>query len=143
MNSATPPVRKALILAPGEGRLYSMGRMRAIFVADTAETDSRYSVSEWWLDPNTKGPGSHSHPEDHVFYVLEGTVSIAIDGEWSPAVRGSYALIPGGTPHYFENHGSVRCGFISLNVPGGFELKLPGIVEWFAANPLGDAASPA
>ena len=139
MNSATPPVRKALILAPGQGRLYSMGRMRAIFVADTAETDSRYSVSEWWLEPNTKGPGSHSHPEDHVFYVLEGTVSIAIDGEWSRAVRGSYALIPGGTPHYFENHGSVRCGFISLNVPGGFELKLPGIVEWFAANPLGDA----
>jgi quercetin dioxygenase-like cupin family protein len=141
MNSATPPVRKALILAPGQGRLYSMGRMRAIFVADTAETDSRYSVSEWWLEPNTKGPGSHSHPEDHVFYVLEGTVSIAIDGEWSRAVRGSYALIPGGTPHYFENHGSARCGFISLNVPGGFELKLPGIVEWFAANPLGDAVS--
>ena len=75
--------------------------------------------------------------------VLEGTVSIAIDGEWSHAFRGSYALIPGGTPHYFENHGSARCGFISLNVPGGFELKLPGIVEWFAANPLGDADSPA
>jgi quercetin dioxygenase-like cupin family protein len=143
MNAATPPVRKALILAPGQGRLYSMGRMRAIFVADTAETDSRYSVSEWWLEPNTKGPGSHSHPEDHVFYVLEGTVSIAIDGEWSHAVQGWYALIPGGTPHYFENHGSARCGFISLNVPGGFELKLPGIVEWFAANPLGDADSPA
>jgi quercetin dioxygenase-like cupin family protein len=143
MNSATAPVRKALILAPGQGRLYSMGRMRAIFVADTAETDSRYSVSEWWLEPNTKGPGSHAHPEDHVFYVLEGTVSIAIDGEWSHAVQGSYALIPGGMPHYFENHGSARCGFISLNVPGGFELKLPGIVEWFAANPLGDADSPA
>jgi quercetin dioxygenase-like cupin family protein len=143
MNAATAPARKALVLAPGQGRLYSMGRMRAIFVADTAETDSRYSVSEWWLEPNTKGPGSHSHPEDHVFYVLEGTVSIAIDGEWSHAVRGSYALIPGGTPHCFENHGSGRCGFISLNVPGGFELKLPGIVEWFAANPLGDADSPA
>jgi mannose-6-phosphate isomerase-like protein (cupin superfamily) len=141
MNSATPPVRKALILAPGQGRLYSMGRLRAIFIADTVETDSRYSVSEWWLEPNTKGPGSHSHSEDHVFYVLEGTVSIAIDGEWSHAVLGSYALIPGGTPHYFENHGSVRCGFISLNVPGGFELKLPGIVEWFVENPLGDAVA--
>jgi len=139
MSSATPLVRKALILAPGQGRLYSMGRMHAVFIADTAETDSRYSVSEWWLEPNTAGPGNHSHPEDHVFYVLEGTVSMAIDGEWCHAVRGSYALIPGGTPHYFENHGSVRCGFISLNVPGGFELKLPGIVEWFAANPLGDA----
>ena len=141
MNSATPLVRKALILAPGQGRAYAMGRMRAVFIADTAETDSRYSVSEWWLDPNTKGPGTHAHPEDHVFYVIEGTVSIVIDGEWSHAVRGSYALIPGGTPHNFENHGTVRCGFISLNVPGGFELAMPGIVQWFAANLLGDAGT--
>lgn len=139
MSSATPLVRKALILAPGQGRSYSMGRMRAVFIADTAETDSRYSVSEWWLDPNTKGAGTHAHPEDHVFYVIEGTVSIAIDGKLSDAVRGSYALIPGGTPHNFENRGTVRCGFISLNVPGGFELAMPGIVQWFAANPLGDA----
>jgi mannose-6-phosphate isomerase-like protein (cupin superfamily) len=141
MGSATPLVRKAIILAPGQGRSYPMGRMRAVFKADTAETDSRYSVSEWWLDPNTKGPGIHAHPEDHVFYVIEGTVSISIDGEWSHAVRGSYALIPGGTPHDFENHGTVRCGFISLNVPGGFELAMPGIVQWFAANPLGDAGT--
>ena len=46
-----------------------MGRMRAVFKADTAETDSRYSVSEWWLEPNTVGPGTHAHPEDHLFYV--------------------------------------------------------------------------
>lgn len=141
MSSATPSVRKALILAPGQGRLYAMGRMSAVFKADIAETDSRYSVSEWWLEPNTKGPGMHAHPEDHVFYVIEGTVSILIDGAWFQAVQGAYALIPGGTPHDFENHGSAACGFISLNVPGGFELKLPDIVRWFAANPLGDAAT--
>ena len=98
MSSATPLVRKVLVLAPGQGRLYSMGRMHAVFKADTTETDSRYSVSEWWLEPNTQGPGTHAHAEDHVFYVIEGTVSIFIDGEWFHAVRGSYALIPGGTP---------------------------------------------
>src|ERR1700752_3357417 len=136
MNTATPLVRKPLVLAPGQGRVYSMGRMRAVFVADTAETDSRYSVSEWWLEPNTKGPGTHSPPDDHVFYGIEGKVSIAIDDGGFRGVRGSDALTPGGTPHDFENRGAVRCGFISLNVPGGFELKLPGIVEWFAENPL-------
>jgi mannose-6-phosphate isomerase-like protein (cupin superfamily) len=118
-----------------------MDRMSAVFIADTAETDSRYSVSEWWLDPNTQGPGTHSHPEDHVFYVIEGTVSIVIDGEWSHAERGTYALIPGGTPHTFENRGAVRCGFISLNVPGGFELAMPNIVQWLVANPLGDVGA--
>jgi mannose-6-phosphate isomerase-like protein (cupin superfamily) len=141
MSSATPLVRKPLIVAPGRGRSYRMGRMSAVFIADTAETESRYSVSEWRLEPNTKGPGTHAHPEDHVFYVIEGTVSIVIDGEWFSAVQGTYALIPGGTPHTFENRGTVQCGFISLNVPGGFELAMPNIVQWLTANPLGDAGA--
>ena len=44
-----------------------MGRITALFLADGSETDARYSISEWWLEPNTKGPGPHSHAEDDVF----------------------------------------------------------------------------
>ena len=133
--------RSPLILAPGQGRAYDMGRMRAVFKADGEETATGYSISEWWLEPNTRGPGVHAHSDDHVFYVIEGSLSVCIDGSWSPAPRGSYVLIPGGTPHDFENRETLRCGFISLNVPGGFEEKMPSIVEWFAANPLADAGS--
>ena len=35
-----------------------MGRISARFKADGAETAGRYSISEWWLEPNTKGPSS-------------------------------------------------------------------------------------
>jgi hypothetical protein len=49
----------------------------------------------------------------------------------TPLVRKALVLAP------VENHGTVRCGFISLNVPGGFELAMPRIVQWLAANPLG------
>ena len=141
MNSAETHSRKPLILAPGQGRAYDMGRMRAVFKADREETATGYSISEWWLEPNTRGPGVHAHPDDHVFYVIEGTVSVLIDGEWSHAHRGSYVLIPGGTSHDFENRETSRCGFISLNVPGGFETQMPMIVQWFAANPLGDVGA--
>jgi quercetin dioxygenase-like cupin family protein len=114
--------------------------MRAIFLADGEETDARYSISEWWLEPRTRGPGTHAHSDDHIFYVLAGTVSLLIDGEWTDATRGSYALIPGGVPHDFENRGSEECGFISINAPGGFERSMPGIVRWFADHPLADVA---
>lgn len=137
MNEASPKPR-ALIVAADRGRRYSMGRMSAIFKADCAETESRYSISEWWLEPNTKGPGTHSHPEDHIFYVIEGSLNLFMDGEWYLAERGAYAIIPGGTPHTFENRGDARCGFMSLNAPGGFELRMPGIVEYLAEHPLGD-----
>jgi quercetin dioxygenase-like cupin family protein len=117
-----------------------MGRMRATFFADTAETSAKYSISEWWLDPRTPGPGTHFHEDDHIFYVLTGTLSLLIDGQRTEATRGSYVLIPGGFPHDFENRGTETCGFISINTPAGFEQKMPGIVAWFADNPLGKVA---
>jgi quercetin dioxygenase-like cupin family protein len=140
MNVASRTPR-ALIVAPEQGRHYSMGRMSAIFKADGAETESRYSISEWWLEPNTGGPGTHAHPEDHIFYVIEGALSLLVNGEWSLAEQGTYAIIPGGTPHNFENRGSARCGFMSLNAPGGFESRVPAIVQYFVENPLGDASA--
>ena len=125
---------KPLVLTPDEGRHYSMGRMSAFFVADGDETASRLSVSEWWLEPNTVSPDTphpHSHSEDHVFYVIEGEVSVLLDNDWHDARRGTYIYIPGGTEHTFENRTAARSGFISINAPGGFESQLPGIVEWF------------
>ena len=140
MSTSGSGDRKPLIVRPGQGRKYDMGRMRAVFLADGGETAGRYSIFEWWLEPRTRGPGTHSHPEDHIFYVLAGTLSLLVEGERTDAPRGSYILIPGGVPHDFENHGAEECGFITINAPAGFEQKMPGIVEWFAENPPGDVA---
>ena len=135
MSSEKTQTRAPTLIAPEQGRHYSMGNMRAVFKADGAETETKYSISEWWLEPNTGGPGAHAHSEDHVFYVIEGVLNVFVDNTWSTAERGSYIFIPGGTPHDFANRGTSRVGFISFNAPGGFEEKMPGIVDWFAANP--------
>jgi mannose-6-phosphate isomerase-like protein (cupin superfamily) len=91
--------RQGIVRAPGEGRLYPMGRLSAAFKADGEESNGRYSISEWWLDPDTLGPGAHSHPEDDVFYVIEGTVSFFMGDSWIDAPKGSFVLAPGGVPH--------------------------------------------
>jgi quercetin dioxygenase-like cupin family protein len=127
---------KLLVVNPGGGRAYDGGRIQAIFKADGDETGSRFSVSEWWLEPRTRGPGPHAHPEDHLFHVLEGTVSLFVDGAWHEAAKGTYVLIPGGTPHDFENRTTERAGFMSLNVPGGFESRLPDIAAALASTDL-------
>jgi mannose-6-phosphate isomerase-like protein (cupin superfamily) len=113
-----------------------MGRMRAIFKADADESADRYSVSEWWLEPRTRGPDVHAHPEDHVFYVIAGTLSLRLDDDWSHATKGTYVVIPGGTPHSFENQGSVPAGFISFNSPGGFEARMTDIAPALASADL-------
>ncbi|HZR34363.1 MAG TPA: cupin domain-containing protein [Nevskia sp.] len=137
MSTTEPGAAKPFIARRGQARHYGMGPMRALFLADCAQTGSRYSVSEWWQEPRTPGPGVHQHEEDHIFYVLAGTVSLFLDGSWSELTPGSCAWIPGGTPHDFQNRGAVESGFLAITVPGGFEEELPGIVQWFVDQPLG------
>ena len=113
-----------------------MGPLQAVFKADCDETAQGYSVSEWWLEPNTRGPGEHANPEEHIFYVIAGTLRFSLDGEWSELGAGGYVIIPGGVTHDFENRGGTRAGFISINVPGGFEDRMPDIEAALAAEDL-------
>ncbi len=135
MDAVAPATRKPIILGPGEGRAYPMGRIGALFKADDHESQARYSISEWWLEPHTTGPGAHAHPEDDIFYVIEGTMSFLVDREWTDAARGSFVLVPGGVTHDFENRGDVRAAVLNFSVPGGFEPDMPSIVEWFREHP--------
>ena len=80
--------RKPIVLGPGEGRTYPMGRIDAVFKADGAETGAGYSISEWWLEPHTAGPGPHSHPEDDMFYVIAGTMSVLVGDRVDARRRG-------------------------------------------------------
>jgi mannose-6-phosphate isomerase-like protein (cupin superfamily) len=136
-DSSTKQV--GIFLPPGEGRSYPMGRISAVFKADGDETQKRYSISEWWLEPNTQGPGAHSHAEDDIFYVIEGTMSFLIGDRWINAPKGSFVLAPGGMTHDFENRTSNQAGVLSFSIPGDFEKNMPAISKWFIENPPKDA----
>lgn len=132
------PKRKPIVLPPGGGRVYPMGRMHAVFKADETESESRYSISEWWLEPKTTGPGAHSHDEDDVFYVLSGTMSFLVNEGWIDAAAGSFVLVPAGITHDFENRSEARAGILNFSAPGGFEPNMPTISAWFASHPPSD-----
>jgi mannose-6-phosphate isomerase-like protein (cupin superfamily) len=110
-----------------------MGPVHAVFKADGDETRKRYSISEWWLEPYTRGPGAHTHEEDDVFFVIEGTMSFLVGGAWIDAPKGTLVIAPGGTAHDFENRTAKRAGALNLSVPGDFEPAMKGIAEWFRA----------
>jgi mannose-6-phosphate isomerase-like protein (cupin superfamily) len=125
-----------LELGPGEGRSYSLGLMRAVFKADHAESGNRYAISEWWLEPNSSGPGPHLHEDnEEIFYGLEGTVSILVGDGWRKLEKGGFLRIPAGTMHDFENRTGHVAGLLNIFIPGGFENSMPAIVKWFEDNP--------
>ena len=130
--------RPPVMLGPDGGRRYDMGRIVAVFKADGTETEGGYSISEWWLEPHTTGPGAHTHAEDDVFYVLDGTMSVLVGDRWVDAHKGAFVLVPGGVTHDFENRSDARAGVLNFSHPGDFEQRMPGIVEWFTDHPAGD-----
>lgn len=126
---------ETLILTEGQGRVYNCGTMTAIFKADENETNEKYSVSEWWLEPNSDGPGAHSHEyNDEVFYVLEGTTSFLVGDKWIDANKGTFLRIPAKTIHDFKNKTGRKSGILNFFIPGGFERNMPSIVKWFEEN---------
>lgn len=129
---------RPIVLGPGEGRAYAMGAMNAVFKADEAETAATYSISEWFLEPHSSGPGPHSHADhDDIFYVIEGTMSVLVGDDWVDAGVGSFVRAPAGTTHDFANRTDRRAGVLNIYIPGGFERDMAGIVEWFENQPKG------
>jgi len=127
--------RQPIVLPPGGGRRYDMPRICATFKADGAETADAYSISTWRLEPHCTGPGGHSHPEDDVFIVTEGVMSLRVGGEWIDAPVGTFVLVPGGVTHDFENRSDGPATVLNVSAPGAFESRMAGITEWFEQHP--------
>ena len=56
---------------------------------------------------------------------------VPVGTEWIEARTGSFVVVPGSTPHDFENRSSQRAGTLNISVPGDFEDHMPGIAQWF------------
>ena len=132
-------VRSPITLLPNGGRQYDMGRIRAVFKADGPETAHQYCVSEWYLDPNTTGPGEHLHEHhDDMFYIIEGIMDLKVNGIWTSHAKGSFVLAPAGTPHDFRNSSDEVAGLLNFSTENGFEENMLMIVQWFKDNPPQD-----
>ena len=57
------------------------------------------------------------------FWKLEETPT---GDRWVEARKGAFILVPGGTPHDFENRSAARAGILNFSIPGGFESNSTG-----------------
>jgi quercetin dioxygenase-like cupin family protein len=110
----------------------------ATYDAGTARflVSSEQTHGAWSLVELREMPGYHTnlHRHNHTdeaFYVLEGVLTVNIDGSLSEYPAGSYVLIPRGTPHAQGNHGNVPARILLTMTPGGFERSFKDRVELF------------
>src|SRR5262249_4661622 len=107
---------------PGEGERLGVGASEIVIKAVSEDTGGTFFLSETTIEPGFPGPPLHTHERIHdMFYVLEGVLTMSIDGERIELGPGSFACAPPGVVHTFSNPGSEPVRFLNFNTPGGFE----------------------
>ncbi len=87
---------------PGRGELSWV----TLFSSDRTPTDSMTAgIAE--LPPGGGGRTSHRHEQPELYYVIEGTGLLTIDGQESVVTSGSAVFIPGNAAHCLRNNSAT------------------------------------
>jgi quercetin dioxygenase-like cupin family protein len=140
LTDPDPATARAVAAEQGES-LWVLGTLVTLKVTGE-QTDGRFSL---WENKFPKGaaPPVHTHPEDESFFILEGEMTIWLDGERSSCGPGSFTFAPAGTPHTFRVD-SETATLVAISTPAGIEnfLRDVGTPAKQATLPPADAERP-
>ena len=120
--SATDVVTPVLpTQVPGQNEaIWFLGTL-AVVKASKDETDGRVAVIELLAPPGFGSPLHVHNREDEWFYVIEGALTVWVDGEARELPSGSFAYGPRGLPHTFIVSSPTPARFLLGAEPSGFE----------------------
>lgn len=120
-------MRQPIVIGPEDGDRIDVVGDRYRLLAEVTGTDSSYGLFEATVPPGG-GPPPHSHArEEEGFYVLEGEITIRVDGQTIVARPGAFVNLPKGSVHSFRNETDRTARMLVLVAPGGFEQMLRAI----------------
>jgi mannose-6-phosphate isomerase-like protein (cupin superfamily) len=112
---------EATVHRPGEGE--RIGGPTAVTIKATGEaTNGSFYLGEVEIAGGFSGPPPHVHDRLHdMFYVLDGTLTMLLGGEFMELPAGSFVCVPPGVVHTFSNPGESPVRFLNFNTPAGWE----------------------
>src|SRR5262245_26293214 len=85
----------------------------------TEATGGAISVLMGWHQPG-EGPPDHVHfDQEEMFFILEGTYELTVDGQTTTAGVGTIVFIPRNVVHRFKNVGDTTACLLDWSLPGG------------------------
>lgn len=120
--SINSPRFRSVVVSPGGGeRLSSLG-VEIALKTGSAQTDGQWVLLEYSAPPRFAGPPPHWHKlTTEIFYVLDGELSVQIDGELRAIGAGGCVLIPPGVIHAFGNPHNAPTRFLLVASPAGLD----------------------
>jgi len=92
------------------------------FVKATGEsTGGAFGLIEQLVPPGSDTPYHVHHAEDESFYVLEGEITVIVNGQKVKVGPGGFAFGPRNIPHGFRVEGTTPARLLVLATPAGFE----------------------
>jgi uncharacterized cupin superfamily protein len=118
VSAPTEPV----VVRPGEG--HRVGNVE--FLARSQDTP-RFNLALITIGPHREGPPSHAHEtEDDSFYILDGELTVLLEGDELVAGPGTFILVPPGVAHTFVNRTDDATRMLNIHAPAGFDRRLEG-----------------
>jgi mannose-6-phosphate isomerase-like protein (cupin superfamily) len=113
---------ETVVQFPGQGASLDLHGNRVTILTSGSQTAGQWSVLEFSAVPHFPGPSPHWHANTTAaFYVLEGTLTLSMDGERIQAPAGSFVQIAPGTVHKYRNATANPVRFLMFLSPAGFE----------------------
>jgi mannose-6-phosphate isomerase-like protein (cupin superfamily) len=122
--SPTKAIRPCVTVGPAECRTAApLNVLGQGVLAKLIREDCDGQVSVFHLNvPPMSGPPLHRHSrEDEWFYVLDGEITIEIDGQRTRLRADASGFAPRGTAHAFQNFSGTTSKMLVMTMPGGFE----------------------
>jgi mannose-6-phosphate isomerase-like protein (cupin superfamily) len=107
------------LVGPGEGQRRYTARGSVMFFKALAEQDDGdLSLMERTLPPGGRRPPPHRHTNcSEAYFVLDGLVSVVVEGEELAVGPEGFVLVPRGTAHTFGNGGDDEARLLVIHAP--------------------------
>jgi mannose-6-phosphate isomerase-like protein (cupin superfamily) len=118
-----------VVSRPDEGGWFTAipGERLKIRVSSPA-VGGRYSILESVIEPGF-GPPLHTHREDEIFEIIEGTMTFQAGSERFEAEPGTIVAIPAGVHHAWANFGKAPARMLATFSPGGIETLFTQVAD--------------
>ena len=134
-DARTSPLQ-AIIVKPEQALSIKPFGLDVKVLLSTEATGGAISVLMGRIKPG-EGPGDHVHfNKEEIFFIVEGTFELTVDGQTTTAGPGTIVFIPRNVVHRFNNIGDTTGWMLDWTLPGGQDHYFKPISDLAAAGGL-------
>ena len=119
-----------VVRVAGEGQTHNALGVTLTFKTVGTDSGGQWLTMEYTAPPQFSGPPPHVHKvTTEIFYVLEGTLTMQVNGQTIHLGAGGMAYVPPGTVHTFANQTDAPTKFLGIASPSGLENYFAEMME--------------